>query len=91
MEYLDKDKLVEYLDISEPMYYHHRLWEKIPNVKFGKTRIFKKEIVDWYMLQNAGDEVKDVSIHQKYQKYLKEKEKAKQANVSAVEDQVQVV
>lgn len=74
-EYFDKDGLVEYLDITISMYYGQKLWKKIPNTKMGKTRIFKKEVVDWYMMQSAVDEVEDVRIHRNYQKFLREKEK----------------
>jgi hypothetical protein len=91
-EYFDKDGLAEYLGITEPMYYHHRLWEKIPNVKLGKTRIFKKEVVDWYILQNSADEVVDKHDHSRYKKFLNEKEKGRAAleklnlSASTVED-----
>lgn len=74
-EYFDKDGLVVYLDITISMYYGQKLWKKIPNTKMGKTRIFKKEVVDWYMMQSAVDEVEDIRIHRNYQKFLREKRK----------------
>lgn len=78
-EYFNKDELVEYLGITMSMYYGQKLWKKIPNTKFGKTRIFKKEVVDWYMIQSAVDEVEDVRIHRNYQKFLREKGKVAMA------------
>lgn len=70
-EYLDKKSLFEYLGITSSQYYSQRLWEKIPNTKFGRTRIFKCELVDWYMTQNSGEDIKDTLIHSRYLNYVK--------------------
>lgn len=78
-EYMQRAGLVEYLGITDSMYYHHKLWLKIPNTKLGKTRIFKKEMVDWYFLQTSADEIADDHEHTRYKKYLKEKEKGQRA------------
>lgn len=70
-EYLDRESLVEYLGITISQYYSQRLWEKIPNTKLGKTQIYKCKVVDWYMMQNSGEDIKDDQIHSRYLKYLK--------------------
>lgn len=78
-DYFDKDGLVEYLDIKLSTYYNQKLWLRIPNTKFGKTRIFNREVVDWYMLQNSGEDLEDNQIYLKYSKYVKEKNKPRAA------------
>lgn len=65
---LSRQELAEYLEIDLSTLQKHGLQEKIPHLKVGNRRIYRRDVVDWYMLRHTMDTISDPRIAEDFRK-----------------------
>ena len=65
---LSRQELAAYLEIDLSTLQKHGLQEKIPHLKVGNRRIYRRDVVDWYMLRNTMESITDPRLAEEYRK-----------------------
>lgn len=65
---MTREELAEYLKINLSTLKAHELQKKIPHMRIGRNYVFRKDVVDWYMLRETEKTIKDEHVAQEFKK-----------------------
>jgi hypothetical protein len=70
---LRQNELAGYMSISEATLARHKMYDKIPHAMVGNTRVYRKDVVDWFLDSYSLRDIEDPLLAQEFQKrFLRE-------------------
>lgn len=67
-EIFNQKELIIYLDTCAASFCTHKLADKIPFLAIGTKRIYKKDVVDWFLYEESLKNIEDPDLAEEFRK-----------------------